>query len=230
MDSTVTALLHRLRSGNATAPRLTWYGPGGERVELSGRVLDNWAAKTSNLLVEELDAEPGTRFRIDLPGHWKSAVLALAGWQLGGILVDGEADIVFSAEPDSSGGASAATQVAVALGALDLAFPGELPPGHVDYSALVRQFADSFEPFDPPSADDGAARLGGESFSQAELLERFAVRPEAGARVLVDSSLPLRDVLAALLGAWAADGSVVLRHPDVEDTPRLREAERVTAG
>ena len=229
MDSTVTALLHRLRSGNSSVPRLTWYGPDGERVELSGRVLDNWAAKSSNLLVEELDAEPGTRFRLDLPGHWKSAVLALAGWQAGGVLVDGEADIVFSAEP-SPGRTQGAVHVAVALGALDLAFPGALGPGQLDYAALVRQFADSFDPFDSPSADDGAAHLGGEAFSQAELLERFAAPSEPGARVLVDASRPLPEVLAALLGAWAADGSAVLRHGSVADTPRLREAERVTAG
>lgn len=230
MKSTVTALLHSLRSGNSSAPRLTWYGPDGERVELSGRVLDNWAAKSSNLLVEELDAEPGTRFRLDLPAHWKSAVLALAGWQAGGVLVDGDADIVFTADPgQASAGQASATHVAVALGALELAFPGVLEPGQVDYAALVRQFADSFDPLDPPAADDGAAHLGGEEFSQAGLLERFAAPYEPGARVLVDATRPLREVLAALLGAWAAGGSAVLRHGSVADTARLREAEKITA-
>ena len=53
-------LMSALRSGHSTSPRLTWYGPDSERVELSGRVLDNWVAKTSNLLQDELDAEPGT--------------------------------------------------------------------------------------------------------------------------------------------------------------------------
>ncbi|MEA5456201.1 TIGR03089 family protein [Sinomonas sp. JGH33] len=233
--ATVSALLHRLRGGNSSAPRLTWYGPGGERVELSGRVLDNWAAKTSNFLVEELDAEPGTPFRIDVPAHWKSAVIALAGWQAGGVLVDEDADVVFtsgsSADPavDLSAGSGTA-RVAVALGALDLSYPGQLAPGELDYAALVRQFADSFDPFDPPSADDGAARLDGEQFTQAELLGRFATPATPGARVLVDASRPLRDVLAALLGVWAADGSAVLRHAEVPDTPRLREAERITEG
>ncbi|MDQ4503692.1 TIGR03089 family protein [Sinomonas sp. ASV322] len=233
--ATVSALLHRLRSGNSSAPRLTWYGPGGERVELSGRVLDNWAAKTSNLLVEELDAELGTTFRIEVPAHWKSAVIALAAWQTGGVLVDGDADIVFSAVSSVGPGAdpsaeTAAARVAVALGALELSFPGELAPGDLDYAALVRQFADSFDPFDLPSADDGAARLDDVHFTQAELLGRFATPFQPGARVLVDASRPLREVLASLLGAWAADGSAVLRHPDVPDTPRLRETERITAG
>ena len=40
-------------------PRLTWYGDGPERIELSGAVLANWVAKTTNLLVEELDAAAG---------------------------------------------------------------------------------------------------------------------------------------------------------------------------
>lgn len=230
MESTISTLLHRLRSGNSSAPRLTWYAPGGERVELSGRVLDNWAAKTANLLVEELDAEPGTRFRLDLPAHWKSAVIALAGWQAGGVLVDGDADIVFSAGPDERPSTQGVAHVVVALGALDLAYRGELAPGDVDYAALVRQFADSFEPFEPPSADDDAAHLGGESFTQRGLLGQLADSYESGARVLVDAGRPMRDVLAALLGAWAADGSVVLRHHDVADTPQLRQSERITAG
>src|SRR6478735_7253781 len=59
----VIDLMGTLRSGNSTAPRLTWYGPDAERVELSGRVLDNWVAKTSNLLQDELDAEPEPRPR-----------------------------------------------------------------------------------------------------------------------------------------------------------------------
>ncbi|MGN6441414.1 MAG: TIGR03089 family protein, partial [Arthrobacter sp.] len=75
----VIDLMGSLRSGNSTAPRLTWYGPDGERVELSGRVLDNWVAKTSNLLQDELDAEPGMSLRLDMPAHWKSLVWALAG-------------------------------------------------------------------------------------------------------------------------------------------------------
>jgi uncharacterized protein (TIGR03089 family) len=225
---TVADLLHRLRAGNSAAPRLTWYGPGGERVELSGRVLDNWAAKTSNLLVEELDVEPGARFRLDLPAHWKTAVLALAAWQAGAVLVDGEAELFFSAEADGAPPAGV-TRVVVALGALDLAYSGTLSPGDVDYAALVRQFADSFDPFDPPAADDDAARLGGEALTQSDLLERWAEHAEAGARVLVDASRPLPEVLAALLGAWAADGSAVLRHQEVPDTPALRKAERITA-
>lgn len=80
---TIDDLLNVLRGERGTSPRLIWYGPDSERVELSGRVLDNWVAKTSNLLVDELDAEAGTTVLLDLPPHWRSLSWALAGWQIG---------------------------------------------------------------------------------------------------------------------------------------------------
>ena len=243
MASTILDLLHRLRSGNSGAPRLTWYGPEGERVELSGRVLDNWVSKTSNLLTEELDAEPGTRVRLELPPHWKTAVVALAAWQAGAIVVDddGDADVTFVGPPEATaeGGpalsgagqadARPGARVAVALGALETAYPGPLPDGALDYAALVRQFADSFDPFDVPSPGDEALRTVDASFTQSSLLDEFATSTRPGARVLLSSGDGLRSVLAGLLGAWAADGSAVLLHSDVEDTEHLRQTEQVTA-
>jgi len=94
-------LMTTLRSGHATSPRLTWYGPDSERVELSGRVLDNWVAKTSNLLQDELDAEPGMRLNLDLPAHWKSMIWALAAWLLGmeTVLDGGEAELLVTDRP-----------------------------------------------------------------------------------------------------------------------------------
>ncbi len=86
MDRSVNTpekLLHAFRTDNPTAPRLTWYGPDSERVEFSGRVLDNWVAKTANYLVDELDAEPGTVVALHLPLHWRSIVWLLATWAVG---------------------------------------------------------------------------------------------------------------------------------------------------
>src|SRR3712207_5978996 len=68
-------------------PRVTWYGPGGERIELSGKVLGNWVAKTANLLVDELDVEPGGTVGVDLPTHWRAVVWLLAGWAAGAQVV-----------------------------------------------------------------------------------------------------------------------------------------------
>ena len=85
MDRSVNTpekLLHAFRTDNPTAPRLTWYGPDSERVEFSGRVLDNWVAKTANYLVDELDAEPGTVICLDLHTDKRCTVGPLKGCEL----------------------------------------------------------------------------------------------------------------------------------------------------
>ena len=62
-------------------PFLTYYDDAtGERVELSGVTTANWVAKTSNFLVDDLEAEPGTRIRLGLPSHWLRFVWVLSCW------------------------------------------------------------------------------------------------------------------------------------------------------
>ncbi|RPF20100.1 TIGR03089 family protein [Myceligenerans xiligouense] len=82
----VSTLLDRLQS-DPGRPRLTWYGDDGERVELSGAVLANWVAKTTNLLVEEYDAQPGSMVGVNLPVHWRTVTWALAAWRVGATVV-----------------------------------------------------------------------------------------------------------------------------------------------
>lgn len=228
-------LMTALRSGQSTSPRLTWYGPDAERVELSGRVLDNWVAKTSNLLQDELDAEPGTRLRLDLPAHWKSVVLALAAWQLGMevVLDAAEAELIATAEPDpAAAGGAFETVVAVALPALAMRWPGELPTGVVDYAAEVRSHGDFFMPHVDPEPDRPAVRTAaGPVHTHGGLLAGFAAAgqaSEAGLRLLVRAADGLEPVLAQALAAWQGDGSVVLVHPDVPVTDRLLSDERVS--
>ena len=49
-------------------PRITSYDDAsGERIELSTVTLANWAAKTANLLRDELGAGPGSRVAVLLP-------------------------------------------------------------------------------------------------------------------------------------------------------------------
>jgi uncharacterized protein (TIGR03089 family) len=233
-------LMTALRSGQSTSPRLTWYGPDAERVELSGRVLDNWVAKTSNLLQDELDAEPGTRLRLDLPAHWKSVVLALAAWQLGMevVLDAAEAELLATAEPGPAAAEGAFDAVvAVALPALAMRWLGELPSGVVDYAAEVRSHGDFFMPHVDPEAGRRAVQgAAGGAYSHADLLQGFAApakgpaaeSAEGGERLLVRAAEGLESVLAQSLGAWQRDGSVVLVHPDVAVTDRLLSDERVS--
>ncbi|MDO5863886.1 MULTISPECIES: TIGR03089 family protein [Paenarthrobacter] len=222
-------LMSALRSGHSTSPRLTWYGPDSERVELSGRVLDNWVAKTSNLLQDELDAEPGTAIRIDLPAHWKSFVWALAAWQLGmEVVLDGSAaDLLVTNDPSDHTGAAYDAVVAVPLAALAMSWPGELPPGVVDYAAEVRSHGDVFMVHNEPTPELAAVR-GNAGYAHADLMEQFAEAAEPGVRLLVRASEGLESGLSAALGAWQGDGSVVLVHEDVDVTEHLLENERVS--
>jgi uncharacterized protein (TIGR03089 family) len=224
-------LMSALRSGHSTSPRLTWYGPDSERVELSGRVLDNWVAKTSNLLQDELDAEPGMRLRLDLPAHWKSMILALAAWQLGMevVLGAGDAELLATHEPDSGQESSAFDAViAVPLPALAMRWPGELPSGVVDYAAEVRSHGDVFMAHQDPEASlTAVVSSAGATHAHSDLLERFAASHETGVRLLIQAGAGLEAALVQSLGAWHKDGSVVLVHPDVKVTDKLISDERV---
>lgn len=230
MTTPLSSLLHDLRSGNPTAPRLTWYGPDAERVELSGKVLDNWVAKTSNLLQDELDAEPGMRIRLDLAPHWKSLVWALAAWQLGleTVLAGSDADFLVTAATDQPAGEYDAV-IAVALPALAMRWAGNLPAGWVDYAADVRSHGDFFMAHDEPATSATAVTAAdGTVFTQQDLMTNFAVPQANSARIHVAASSGLEAALADALGAWHSDGSIVLTHQSVELTEHLKATERIS--
>jgi uncharacterized protein (TIGR03089 family) len=240
MATSIAALMNTLRSQDATRPRLTWYGPGGERVELSGKVLDNWVAKTANFLADELDAGPGTAVQLDLPAHWRSLCWSLAGWLAGATLRFGAngpgglgADVVATDHPErprlaqGTGASGSGITVAVALGALDMRWPGDLPDGTVDYAAEVRAHGDVFIPFAEPAGTGAAVEGTGSMVTFAELLAGYASPVEGAERVLLRAGA-LEPVIREALGIWAAGGSVVLVHPEVEVTDRLVQSEMVT--
>ncbi|WP_309134365.1 TIGR03089 family protein [Cellulomonas sp.] len=220
-------------------PRVTWYGPDHERVELSGAVLVNWVVKTTNLLVEELDAGPGTRVLLDLPPHWRALTWALGVWRAGACVVragtagepaDGRlVDVVVTSRPEEHG--TGATVVAVALAALARSWPGPLPRGAVDAAAAVMTYPDALGWV--PAADSSAPALedGREALPHAALLDpaRLPDLP-ASARVLCEGT-DLLGVLDVALAVWGTDGSLVLVAPgaDEERRARLVETERVTA-
>ncbi|MDQ0801970.1 TIGR03089 family protein [Arthrobacter sp. SLBN-112] len=222
-------LMGSLRSGNSTAPRLTWYGPDSERVELSGRVLDNWVAKTSNLLQDELDAEPGMRLGLALPAHWKALVWALAGWQLGleTVLDGGPADFLVTDTPGEAMNAHDAV-IAVALPALAMRWAGDLPGGCIDYAAEVRSHGDVFMPHADPDPSARALLTGvGRPVQHKDLLTDFGAAHDEGVRLHIPAGKGLEWVLSNALGAWQHGGSVVLTHADVELTGKLLADERI---
>ncbi len=187
MTSTITELL-TLLSRDGGQPRLTWYGPDGERIELSGAVLVNWVTKTTNLLVEEFDAEAGVVVATDLPPHWRTLVWALATWRAGAELrlvepdaadgdgsdavdagvpspaLTGAPDVALTADParwaPRPGERRSRTAiVAVSLPALARRFDGELPAGAVDAASAVMTYGDQLG-YVPPG-DPGTTALSG---------------------------------------------------------------------
>ncbi len=217
----VPALLAAVQAADPGRPRLTWYaparGPGAhERIELSARVLVNWVAKTANLLVEELDAVPGTRVALDLPPHWKQVVWALATWSVGAEVVpaDGSpagADVLVSARADERTGP---LLVAVALPSLARRFDPEPPAGWLDWAAEVAGF-------------DDAMPVPAGPLDHADLLAtaRAAGRADR-ARVLVDCSDVVAGATAApqqVLAALAVDGSAVLAGRPLTEGERASE-------
>jgi uncharacterized protein (TIGR03089 family) len=232
-ETTIATLLTALQR-EPGRPRLTWYGDDFERVELSGAVLENWVHKTANLLVEEFDAGPGTRVRLDLPGHWRTVVWALSVWRVGACVVLGPAvdpvDVLVTSDPASVGAGEQV--VVVTLPALARRAPGPLPSGAIDAAAAVMTYGDvlAWAPELDPTAraldDDGAATAHRELAAWAG--------DAAGERTLVvlgddEPAASLRTTLAVLL----AGGSVVLAVPGAVADPAARErllaGERVTS-
>ncbi|KUG60327.1 TIGR03089 family protein [Nesterenkonia jeotgali] len=66
-------------------PALIWYGAGQgeERVELSGRVLQNWTVKLIGLFDQESEMEADDAVLIHAAAHWKAAAVLLAAGALG---------------------------------------------------------------------------------------------------------------------------------------------------
>lgn len=233
MPVTTIADLLALLTREPGRPRITWYGDGGERVELSGAVLENWVNKTANLLVEEFDAGPGTRVLLDLPPHWRTVVWALATWRVGAcVTLDGSADVVISDRPDRHvpGGHHL---VAVSLPALARRFDGALPAGAVDAASAVMTYADVLGC--SPAVDGTAPALtgGGPDVRYAALL---VAPPEPAGRRLIplhgDGTGGLRDFLTTTVETLHGNGSLVLvdRAGSWDDTRlrRLAETERAS--
>lgn len=85
-------LLRRLVAAEPARPLVTFYDDAtGERIELSATTFDNWVAKTAGLLVDGLDAQPGTGVVLALPPHWQTLVWVFACWSAGLVVAPIEA-------------------------------------------------------------------------------------------------------------------------------------------
>ncbi|MDQ2723282.1 MAG: TIGR03089 family protein, partial [Actinomycetota bacterium] len=140
-EATLTdALLRPILQADAAGPRITYYDDAtGERVEVSGTTLANWAAKTANLLRDELGVQQGDRVAVLLPAHWQTAAVLLGAWWCGAVVSDpaapfGEDISVALCTHDRLVEAEQAAEVAVlSLDAFGRSVDG-LPVGVTDYA------------------------------------------------------------------------------------------------
>lgn len=175
-------LLSSWTSDSATSPRLTWYGRGSSRIELSGHVLATWTIKTTQALQDLADAGAGTRVLLDLPPHWRTVTWALGTWTAGATVVlpatssdpsadggegraaDGQdVDVVVTADPQQWSDLVAAGVVVLAqeLGDLALSWQGEpLQPGVIDANAEVMGYPDRVDSVPIPASSDPALVAG----------------------------------------------------------------------
>ncbi len=146
-------------------PCVTAYDHAGGRVELSFATLDNWVAKTANLLVDTFEAEPGERVAVALPLHWQSLAWLLAAWSAGLVVVPAtgdevpEGDIVVAdaARLDRAMDTDAREVVGTSLHPLGAPL-AECPPAATDYAVEVRGHGDHFVPETPVAPEWTALR------------------------------------------------------------------------
>ncbi len=238
--TTPAELLRAAARPDPSRPFLTFYDDAtGERVELSYTTLDNWVAKTANMIVEDLAARPGDRVALLLPTHWQSVVWYLACWTAG-VVAAPDADPASSdhviTDPDGVDRAGSCPGERVLVPMRPFGAPAlELPAGFYDYAAEVPAYGDQFAPWAPVTDDLTALERAGGSATGAELVE--AARTAAAGwelgpsdRVLVSAELGTADGLfAGLLAPLAVGASVVLcRNADPAALPRRIATERVS--
>jgi uncharacterized protein (TIGR03089 family) len=220
--TTLGALLSTAVARDATRPLLTFYDDGtGERAELSGATLANWVAKTANLLVDGVGAQPGEVALVALPPHWQTAAVLLGAWSAG---------MITTPVPLPSGVTVAFLGTeGVAPDPVVTAERYVLPAGYVDFNSEVRGHGDRFVPVAPVTQD--AAAVPGST--HRELVARAGARAAelgigTGDRVLI-SAEAYPEFLDWLLAPLAAGASIVLcGQPDPDRMTKRAVAERVT--
>jgi uncharacterized protein (TIGR03089 family) len=224
-------LLRPLLKTSSVRPLITHYDDAaGSRVELSVATTANWAAKTANWLVEEVDVEPGDEVAVLLPAHWQTAGILLGAWWCGAHVVtsDAGARIAFVG-PDGTAGTT--TTAVVALDAMGMGFRTPPPDGAIDFLSDVRLAGDDFQALFPIPGDTLALN----SSTVDEIVAEARSRAEelgisAGDRVLSTVDWTAADgLLDGLLAPLAVGAHIVqVTNADPAKLANRRSAERTT--
>jgi uncharacterized protein (TIGR03089 family) len=234
-ELTITgALLAPLLDTDPAGPRITYYDDAtGERIELSAVTLANWAAKTGNLLRDEMGVVPGGRVAVFLPAHWQTAAVLFGAWWIGAdVVIDdqGAADVALCTADalDAADAVVGAGEIAVlSLDPFGKPAP-DLPVGIIDYATSVRVHGDQIVPERRP----GPA-LNGRSVDEvlaAAAQAAAAAGFTTGDRIMSTADWTTADdVIRYLLAVFAVGGSLVqVAHPDPGALDRRRGMEKVT--
>ena len=216
-------------------PRITYYDDAtGERIELSTVTLANWAAKTGNLLRDELDGGAGSRVAVLLPAHWQTAAVLFGIWWIGAevVLGGGDADIALCTADRLPDADDAVGVGEVAVLSLDpFGNPADnLPVGVTDYATSVRLHGDQISPERQPGpALDGRSVAEVLADAQASAAAQGFTRDD---RVMSMAGWTTADELTDnLVAVFAAGASLVqVANPDASALDRRRQMERVTRG
>jgi uncharacterized protein (TIGR03089 family) len=233
-----SAVLDPLMAADPAGPRITYYNDAtDERIELSTATLANWAAKTGNLLRDELGAGPGSRVAVLLPAHWQTAAVLLGIWWIG-------AEVVLNASQEEGADIALCTVVRLdeadaAVGSGEIAVlsldpfgepVADLPVGVIDYATSVRVHGDQISPEQHPGAAlDGRSVFDVLAGAQASATAQGFT---AGDRVMSTAGWRTADELTDnLLAVFAAGASLVqVTNPDPAALDRRRQMEKVTRG
>lgn len=216
-------------------PRITYYDDAtGERIELSAVTLANWAAKTGNLLRDELGAGPATRVAILLPAHWQTAAVLFGVWWIGAeaVLAPGagaaiDVALCTAERLDEADEAGAGEVAVLSLDPFGRPVP-DVPIGVTDYATAVRVHGDQIV----------AERHPGPALSGRSVDEVLSeCQRSAATRELTSSDRVLStagwsepgELVDGLLAILAVGASLVqVANPDPSALARRIETEKVT--
>ncbi len=233
MSRSVPDVLAAAVATDPARPLITYYDDAtGERTELSGATLDNWVAKTANLLVDGHGLGPGDTAAVLLPPHWQTAAVLLGCWSAGvGVGPEGSAADIGFATPDRLARADATDVYVLGLAPLAAPLRPGPPAGVADYVVEVRGHGDRFT---VSGVRPGTVAAWYETpLTQEELVCRAADRAQAhglgpGDRVLLAAARS-PDPVDWLLAPLVAGASIVLcGHIDPARTAGRIAAERIT--
>ncbi|MDT5017687.1 MAG: hypothetical protein QOD39_3847 [Mycobacterium sp.] len=222
-------------ASDPAGPRITYYDDAtSERIELSTSTLANWAAKTGNLLRDELGAGPTSRVAVMLPAHWQTVGVLFGIWWIGSevVLDNAEADIALCTLdrlPDADDAVGMGEIAVLSLDPFGKPVP-DLAVGVTDYATAVRVHGDQISPERHPGAAlDGRSVFEVLTGAQASAAAQGVT---ASDRVLSSARWDTADdVVDHLLAVFVVGASLVqVANPDAALQDRRRQTEKVTRG